>query len=89
MESNILEKKKICIIYHYPCYDGLYGAINTYLYYKNFTNNKYDITFLPLRNIYPIYSKLTQKFDKIISLDLGMKENDIDFLTDKNIVIYK
>ena len=84
MESNILEKKKICIIYHYPCYDGLYGAINTYLYYKNFTNNKYDITFLPLRNIYPIYSKLTQKFDKIISLDLGMKENDIDFLTDKN-----
>jgi len=84
MESNILEKKKICIIYHYPCYDGLYGAINTYLYYKNFTNNKYDITFLPLRNIYPIYSKLTQKFDKIISLDLGMKENDIDFLTDKD-----
>ena len=84
MESNITEKKNLCIIYHYPCYDGLYGAINTYLYYKNFTNNKYDITFLPLRNIYPIYSKLTQKFDKIISLDLGMKENDIDFLTDKN-----
>ena len=84
MESNIIEKKNVCIIYHYPCYDGLYGAINTYLYYKNFTNNKYDITFLPLRNIYPIYSKLTQKFDKIISLDLGMKENDIDFLTDKN-----
>ena len=84
MESNIIEKKNVCIIYHYPCYDGLYGAINTYLYYKNFTNNKYNITFLPLRNIFPIYSKLNRKFDKIISLDLGMKENDIDFLTDKN-----
>lgn len=84
MESNIDKKKNICIIYHYPCYDGFYGAINTYLYYKNFTNHKYMITFLPLRNIFPIFSKLTQKYDKIISLDLGMKENDIDFLTDKN-----
>ena len=84
MEENIGTKKNICIIYHYPCYDGLYGAINTYLYYKNFTNNKYNITFLPLRNIYPIFSKLTQRYDKIISLDLGMKENDIDFLKDIN-----
>ena len=84
MESEIVPKKNICIIYHYPCYDGLYGAINTYLYYKNFTNNKYNIAFLPLRNIIPIFSQLTQKYDKIVTLDLGMKGNDIDFLTDKN-----
>ena len=84
MESKITIKKNICIIYHYPCYDGFYGAINAYLYYKNFTNNKYDITFLPLRNIYPIFSQLTKKYDKIVSLDLGMKEGDIDFMTDKN-----
>ena len=84
MESEIIPKKNICIIYHYPCYDGLYGAINAYLYYKNFTNNKYNITFLPLRNIFPIFSQLTKKFDKIVTLDLGMKGNDIDFLTDKN-----
>ena len=84
MESKIIIKKDICIIYHYPCYDGFYGAINAYLYYKNFTNNKYDITFLPLRNLFPIFSQLTKHFDKIISLDLGMKEHDIDFMTDKN-----
>ena len=84
IESGITIKKNICIIYHHPCYDGLFGAINAFLYYKNFTNNKYQITFLPLKNIYPIFSQLTKKYDKIISLDLGMKENDIDFLTDKN-----
>ena len=84
MESNDNIKKNLCIIYHYPCYDGLYGAINAYLYYKNFTNNKYNITFLPLRNVVPIFSKITQKYDKIISLDLGMKENDIDFITNKD-----
>ena len=84
MESQISNKKKnLLIIYHFPCYDGLYSAINAYLYFKNFTNNKYKITFLPLKNIYPIFNKITQKYDKIITFDLGMKDNDIDFLKDE------
>ena len=83
MESSDV-KKELCIIYHCPCYDGAYGAINAYLYYKNFTNDKYKITFLPLKNTFPIYSKLEKKYNKIISLDLGLRDDDIKFLTDEN-----
>ena len=76
-------KKELCIIYHFPCYDGAYGAINTYLYYNNFKRNKYNITFKPLRNICPIFSAVDKKYDKIISLDLSLKDEDIPFLTNK------
>jgi len=82
MESKIKVKKELCIVYHFPCYDGVYGAINTYLYYKYFTNDKYNITFKPLRNIYPIFSVVDKKYDKIISLDLSPKDEDIEFLKD-------
>ena len=82
MES-IKFQKQICIIYHFPCYDGAYGAINAYFYYKNFTNEKYWITLKPLRNIFPIFSVVDKKYDKIISLDLTMKDEDINFLTNK------
>ena len=84
MESKVNPKKELCIVYHFPCYDGVYGAINSYLYYKNFSNDKYYITFKPLRNIYPIFSVVDKKYDKIISLDLALKDEDINFLTDKN-----
>ena len=84
MESKVNPKKELCIVYHFPCYDGVYGAINSYLYYNNFTNGKYNITFKPLRNIYPIFSVVNKKYDKIISLDLALKDEDINFLTDKN-----
>ena len=39
--------KELCVVYHFPCYDGVYGAINTYLYYSHFSKNKYKITFKP------------------------------------------
>ena len=83
MESIINSTKELCIIYHFPCYDGAYGAINTYLYYKNFPKDKYNITFKPLRNIFPIFSVVNKKYDKIISLDLAIKDDDIKFLTDE------
>ena len=83
MES-INTQKELCIIYHFPCYDGAFGAINTYLFYSNFKRNKYKITFKPLRNIFPIFSVVNKKkFDKIIALDLAMKDEDIAFLTNK------
>ena len=84
MESSINIRKEVCIIYHFPCYDGAYGAINAYLYYSNFTNNKYNITFKPLRNIFSIFSVIDKKYDKIITLDLALKDEDINFLTDNN-----
>lgn len=83
MESKINSTKELCIIYHFPCYDGAYGAINTYLYYKNFPKDTYNITFMPLRNIFPIFSAVKKKYDKIISLDLVIKDDDIKFLTDE------
>ena len=83
MESIIKVRKEVCIIYHFPCYDGVYGAINTYLYYTNFSNNEYKITFKPLRNIYPIFSVVDKHYDKIIVLDLALKDEDIDFLLNK------
>ena len=75
--------RELCIIYHFPCYDGVYGAINTYLYYKNFCNDKYRITFKPLRNIYQIFSAIDKNYNKIIILDLTLKDEDLNFLTDK------
>ena len=81
--SSIQSYKELCIIYHFPCYDGAYGAINTYLYYNNFPKNKYKITFMPLRNIYPIFSEINKIYDKIVTLDLAIKDEDIKFLTDK------
>ena len=84
MEPLSISKKELCIIYHFPCFDGVYGAINSFLYYKNFTNDKYYITFKPLRNVYNIFSAVDKKYDKIISLDLGLKDEDINFLTNKN-----
>ena len=83
MESVIKVQKEVCIIYHFPCYDGVYGAINTYLYYKNFANHEYKITFKPLRNIYPVFSAVDKKYDKIIIIDLAVKDEDINFLTNE------
>ena len=83
MESVIKVEKEVCIIYHFPCYDGVYGAINTYLYYTNFANHEYKITFKPLRNIYPIFSVVDKKYDKIIIIDLAVKDEDINFLTNE------
>ena len=83
MESIIKEKKNLAIIYHAHCYDGAFAAINTYLYYSNFTKDKYILEFIPLMNIYPLFTYLDKIYDKIVCLDLGFKEEDIKFLTDE------
>ena len=84
MESIIKKNKKIAIIYHNHCYDGAYAAINAFLYYKHFTNDKYNlIDFIPLMNIYPLFIKVNMVYDKIVCLDLGIRDEDINFLNDK------
>ena len=72
--------KQLLIIYHYPCYDGALGAINTYIYYKNFSSSKYIITMKPVENIEIKFKDLEIKYNKIIIIDLGLKDEDIDFL---------
>ena len=84
MESIIKEKKNLAIIYHAHCYDGALAAINAYLYYTNFTKDKYILEFIPLMNIYPLFTYLDKIYDKIVCLDLGFKDEDLTFLTDKN-----
>jgi nanoRNase/pAp phosphatase (c-di-AMP/oligoRNAs hydrolase) len=84
MEAIIKKSKTLAIIYHYHCYDGAYAAINAFLYYKNFTNGKYKlINFIPLMNIYPLFIDINQVYDKIVCLDLGIRDEDINFLNDK------
>ena len=84
MESNGILKKSLCIIYHSPCYDGTFGAINAYLYYKNFKNEKYNITFKPQKKNVPIFTFIDKKYNKIISIDLCLKDEDINFILDSN-----
>ena len=83
METIIKEKKYLAIIYHTHCYDGAFAAINAYLYYSNFSNDKYILEFIPLMNIYPLFKYVDKNYDKLVCLDLGIKEEDINFLTDK------
>ncbi len=74
--------KELQIIYHFPCYDGALGAINTYIYYKNFSSSKYNITLLPLKNFEFKFKNLNHKYNKIIIIDLELKDEDINFLLD-------
>ena len=74
--------KELLIIYHYPCYDGALGAINTYIYYKNFSSSKYNITLLPLKNVEFKFINLNNTYNKIIIIDLDLKDEDIKFLID-------
>lgn len=80
MENN---KKNLCIIYHFPCFDGSMGAINTFLYYKNFKNDVYNINFFPNKNTDSRFDYfLTEKknYDKMIIIDLDLKNNDFEYL---------
>ncbi len=74
--------KELLIIYHYPCYDRALGAINTYIYYNNFSSSKYNITLLPLKNFEFKFTNINRKYNKIIIIDLELKDEDINFLLD-------
>lgn len=71
--------KTLSIIYHFPCFDGAYGAINTFLYYTNFSKTKYNIKFVPMKNS---VSKLAsfEGTDKIVVLDVSLIEEDYKYL---------
>jgi len=76
--------QSIAIIYHYPCFDGCYSAINCYLYYKHFSNKRNKIEFFPMSNskrLVDIMEKdFFEYFNKIYILDKGLNNEDFEFL---------
>ena len=76
MESN---NKSICIVYHYPCFDGAYAAINAYMYYKYFSRTKYSVSFYPFLNTWNQHDKLFHAaHNKIVFLDISISVDDIN-----------
>lgn len=75
MESN----KRLSIIYHFPCFDGAFAAINSYLYYSKFAKTKYNIQFVPIQNN-TSKIKAFENADKVILLDLSLLEDEYDYL---------
>jgi hypothetical protein len=80
-------QEKIGIIYHYPCYDGCYAALNAYLYYsKAKLSQKYLIEFFPSNSNNRISEVELSKFKKVYILDKGLNEEDYEYiLTNSNI----
>ena len=75
MESD----KRLSIIYHFPCFDGAFAAINTFLYYSNFARTKYIIQFIPIQNTTSKIEAL-KNANKVILLDLSLSEEEYDYL---------
>lgn len=87
INKNIIDKivikksdQNIAIVYHYPCYDGSYSALNTYLYYHNFCKLKSHIKFYPSNNQNRISEVNYKEADKIYVLDKGLNDEDYTFL---------
>ena len=69
------------IFYHFPCFDAGYGALNSYLYYKHFSNEKYTFKFHGLESSQDKFEDIEpEDYKIIIILDLEMFEEDIDFI---------
>jgi hypothetical protein len=85
MEKNITNRpKQIAVIYHFPCHDGSYSALNLYLYITNFYKHKYKLHFHPSNSNNRISDVLSvdnkQGYDKIYIFDKGLGEEDFVFL---------
>lgn len=73
-------KHQICIIYHYPCYDGSYAALNCFLYYQNFCKKENKITFIPSNSQNRISEVKLEKYNKIYILDKGLNMDDYEYI---------
>jgi len=78
------KQKKIAIIYHYPCFDGSYSAVNAYIYYKHFSNKTNKVDFFPMTNsqrleeIFDI--EFRDEYKKVYLFDKGFNQGDFQFL---------
>ena len=77
-----MESYNYCgIFYHFPCFDGGFGALNTYLYFKNYSKEKYTFKFHGLESSKEKFEDIDpEDYKIIIVLDLEMFESDIDFI---------
>ena len=75
MESD----KRLSIIYHFPCFDGAFAAINTFLYYSHFAKTKYIIQFIPIQNTTSKIEYL-KNTNKVMVLDLSLSEEEYYYL---------
>jgi oligoribonuclease NrnB/cAMP/cGMP phosphodiesterase (DHH superfamily) len=79
MEKNSLNNTaSVGIIYHYPCYDGSYAALNAFLYYKNFAELR--VKFFPSNSHNRISEVDCSKFNTIYILDKGLNEDDLEYI---------
>ncbi len=74
--KNQKKKKRIAIIYHYPCYDGGYSAMNAYLYYKFVFSVNNVIHFFPSNSHNRLNEVNFEKYELIYILDKGLNEED-------------
>lgn len=71
--------KRIAIIYHYPCYDGSYAALNAYIYYSKIKSPScHSIEFYPSNYQNRISEVPLREYRKVYILDKGL--NDEDYL---------
>ena len=81
-----MESYNYCgIFYHFPCYDGGYGALNTYLYFKYFSKEKYIFKFHGLQTPNDKFEDIDpDDYKIIIILDLELLDDDIDFIEENS-----
>jgi hypothetical protein len=83
MENLSLNDKErmIAIIYHYPCYDGSYAAVNAYCYYAYFCIHKNNnVKFFPSNSQNRINEVELKKFEKVYILDKGLNDIDLEYI---------
>lgn len=88
MESNA---KHLLIIYHHPCFDGAFGAVNVYQFYTVLSPKKYHITFLPCKTGEWVDKENIDEYKKIIIVDVDISRIGYDLLLKKetnDIVIF-
>jgi oligoribonuclease NrnB/cAMP/cGMP phosphodiesterase (DHH superfamily) len=69
--------KNIAIIYHFPCYDGGYSAMNAYLYYQYLYSEKNTIHFFPSNSNNRLNEVKFEKYELVYILDKGLNEEDL------------
>ena len=81
-----MESYNYCgIFYHFPCYDGGYAALNTYLYFKYFSKEKYNLKFHGLSTPNDKFENIDpDDYKIIIVLDLQLLDDDIDFIEENS-----
>lgn len=70
----------IAVVYHYPCCDGSYAALVTYLYYKNFSSKANNLSFFLAESERRISEFDICHFDKILIMDKGLHSEDYEWI---------